>query len=194
MKDRLINADQGNDIIERLRNIKAAIEEKTYLQDKVITPTDTEQTVTYDAPYLGLGNVTVSAEKLATKTLTDNGTYNASDDGKDGYSSVTVDMPLSEREIDDNGTYNAADDGLKGYSSVTVYLPLAEKTITENGTYEASSDDVKGYSKVVVDIEKGNESPLYIDRDDYISINYTMMSKDEDGYATIDYTELRREA
>lgn len=62
---------------------------------------------------------------FTTKDITENGTYNAStDDGVDGYSSV----------------------------SVNVVPPVAEKTFTENGVYYATNDEVYGYNKVTVNV------------------------------------------
>lgn len=59
---------------------------------------------------------------LTTKSITANGTYNASSDNADGYSSVTVSVQpsLATKEITENGTYNASSDNADGYSSVTV--------------------------------------------------------------------------
>lgn len=58
-------------------------------QSKTVTPTTSEQTITADTGY-ELASVTVGAIKTATKEVTANGTFNASDEGLDGYSSVSV--------------------------------------------------------------------------------------------------------
>lgn len=72
------------------------------LQEKTVTPTKSVQEVTPDASYDGLGKVNVNpipdeyiVPTLATKEITENGTYNASADGADGYSSVTVNVASS---------------------------------------------------------------------------------------------------
>lgn len=62
---------------------------------------------------------------MGQKSITANGTYRASDDSKDGYSQVTVNVPptrpnLTTKNISQNGTYRASDDGADGYSQVTV--------------------------------------------------------------------------
>lgn len=70
--------------ITRLQNAKAAI--KTSIEAKGVTvdPDDTLSTYnTYIAAIPSSGNLT-------TKSITQNGTYNAQDDNADGYSSVTV--------------------------------------------------------------------------------------------------------
>lgn len=64
------------------------------------------------------------------KTITANGTYNASTDGLSGYEQVVVNVPstspsLGTKTITANGTYNASSDSLDGYSSVTVAIPSA---------------------------------------------------------------------
>lgn len=70
-------------------------------------------------------HVAVPSATLTTKSITQNGTYNASQDNADGYSSVTVDVqggssavvqPLS---VTQNGTYNPPS-GIDGYAPVTV--------------------------------------------------------------------------
>lgn len=59
---------------------------------------------------------------LITKNIFSNGTYNASSDNADGYSSVTVSVSpnVGTKEISANGTYNASSDSLDGYSQVVV--------------------------------------------------------------------------
>ena len=99
-----------------------------------------------------------SPAKLGTKSITVNGTYNASSDDLDGFSQVSVNVPsatLGTKSITENGTYNASSDNLDGYSQVNVNVPeavLGTKSITENGTYNASSDNLDGYSQVSVNV------------------------------------------
>lgn len=79
-----------------------------------------------------------TAATLGTKTIDENGIYNASDDSLDGYSQVTVDVPEPEGSItlsyDTNGTYS---EDIKdyAYADVTVNVPVPEvhtqsKTVT----------------------------------------------------------------
>lgn len=66
---------------------------------------------------------------------------------------------LIEKNITANGTYNASADDADGYSSVNVNVVpiLTTKTITENGTYSAHSEPgaPDGYSTVTVDVPTG---------------------------------------
>lgn len=79
--------------------------------------------------YIKLGSnwtlVPKSDAVLGTKTITQNGTYPASTDSLDGFSSVDVNVSgggstLITKSITSNGTYNAQDDSADGYSQVTV--------------------------------------------------------------------------
>lgn len=100
---------------------------------------------------------------LIEKQINENGTYSASADNADGYSSVDVYIApptLIAKSVTDNGTYYASDDDANGYSSVDVNVPsvvpvLITKSITENGVYDASLDDADGYSVVDVNVEQG---------------------------------------
>ena len=50
---------------------------------------------TASSVYIKIERQTTSSATLTTKTITANGTYNASSDGADGYSQVTVNVPTS---------------------------------------------------------------------------------------------------
>ena len=90
-----------------------------------------------------------SVATLGTKSITANGTYNASADNVDGYSQVIVNVPektLGTKSIVANGTYNASADNVDGYSQVTVNVPeVINKMIPYasrkyNGWYISSQD------------------------------------------------------
>lgn len=123
---------------------------------------------------INLGSVTIDAVKVTgvfgSKTIEENGIYNAIDDNLDGYDKVTVDVPvpkLGNKTITENGTYEAKTDNLDGYDKVDVDVyvnKLGTKTITTNGTYKATDDNVDGYSEVVV-------STSGVDINDYYDTN-----------------------
>ena len=69
------------------------------MQEKEVTPTKEIQEVVPDIQYDGLSKVTINQipdeyiiPKLGSKQITENGTYKASDDNLDGYSSVDVNV------------------------------------------------------------------------------------------------------
>lgn len=74
---------------------------------------------------------------LIEKNITANGTYNASSDDADGYSSVNVNVNpiLITKSVTANGTYTAHDEPgtPDGYSSVTVNVP-SHNVLIENRT------------------------------------------------------------
>lgn len=105
------------------------------------------------------------------KNISQNGTYNASSDNVDGYSSIAVNVPkdgiFKEIDFEENGTYNASSYNADGFSIVGVEVDksgtFVEKDISQNGTYSASSDSADGYSVVRVDVESHGEYTTTID-------------------------------
>jgi hypothetical protein len=70
----------------------------------------------------GSGGGDAPAPVLIEKSVTENGTYTASSDNADGYSTVSVDVQptLVEKTVKKLGAYNASDDNADGYSSFKV--------------------------------------------------------------------------
>ena len=64
---------------------------------------------------------------LISKTITSNGTYDASDDNADGYSSVSVSVP---------NTYTAADEDKVVHNGALV--AQGSDTVTQNGTFDTT--------------------------------------------------------
>lgn len=87
---------------------------------------------------------------LEALSVSENGLY-LPPEGNAGFSQVDVEVPLTTKSITENGTYNASDDSAAGYSSVTVSvsgnvpaLPLISSEnivlVEENkGTYDGVS-------------------------------------------------------
>jgi len=132
----VINPSSGYDAIGRIRI-------NTQTQNKIITSNGTYYS---DNPNVILKKITVNVPQstFTTKSITSNGTYNASDDGYNGYSSVTVNVPppnlLLEKSITSNGTYSASSDGYDGYSSVVV-------NVSPNVTTKSSTVSFEGFSQ-----------------------------------------------
>lgn len=76
---------------------------------------------------------------LISKTITENGTYSATDDSADGYGSVTVEVENS---------YEAADEGKVVSSGVLV--AQTSRTVMENGTYDTTENN-----ELVVNVSGG---------------------------------------
>lgn len=103
---------------------------------------------------------------FGTKTITQNGTYNAGSDDLDGYSIVEVNVsgggatvePLS---VAQNGTYTAPSG--KAYSPVSVSVTpnLQSKTVTQNGTV-TPDQGYDGLSSVVVNVSGGGGSGVVL--------------------------------
>lgn len=93
---------------------------------------------------------------LITKEITANGTYNASDDSADGYSSVVVNVPsgstptLQTKSVTPTESEQTvtADSGYDGLSSVTVNAIPSEYITTTDATASAS-DIVSGATAYV---------------------------------------------
>jgi len=116
---------------------------------------------------------------LGTKTITENGTYAASSDSLDGYSSVTVNIPSSSPSLQSKSVSPTTseqtvtpDSGYDGLSSVTVgAVQVHSKSVTPNETVIVvtpdtgkylSSVDVRAISKTYVGsgIDRNDSSDL----------------------------------
>ena len=100
---------------------------------------------------------------LASKTITENGTYDPEDDNVDGYSIVTVNVP---------NTYGTEDEG-KVVSSGSL-VSQTSKNVTQNGTYDTTTN-----SSVTVNVSGGgtvkapNNDVIFIDYDGTIVYSYS---------------------
>ncbi len=110
---------------------------------------------------------------LITKSITQNGTYNASSDNADGYSSVTVNVstvtPTGTISITSNGTYDvtnyaSANVNVSGSTpNFTIEVPLArfsDDTNTEIGTHYMNFVDANNnkYKVILLDARYRNSS------------------------------------
>lgn len=144
--------------------------------------------------------------ELTEKIITTNGTYSASTDNADGYSSVSVSVPnaISITEVANTTGTTVIVTGTEASGSSAT---LTTKTITLNGTYSASNDNADGYSQVVVNVPTSGDGstpsatqhtihleftdettiniPVYYD-DSFISSTITSTTPNQYGQKTID--------
>lgn len=131
-------------------------------QNKTITPTTSQQVITADSGYTGLGTVTVN--RIPTSYIVPSGTLSVTSNGtKDvtTYASINVNIPTGStiNNQDKSVTptkstqFISADSGYTGLGTVTVnaipttyIIPSGNKEITANGT----NIDVKSYATVSV--------------------------------------------
>lgn len=66
-----------------------------------------------------------------------------------------INSNLTHLVVTENGQYDPSDYDVDGFSQVTVSLPLISLTVNENGTYDPSDYDAEGFSQVTVSVESG---------------------------------------
>lgn len=105
--------------------------------------------------------MTVTSANLDAKTVTANGTYNASSDNLDGYSSVTVNVPSTSKNVQiANGVNRVATTDYTAVSGQTL-------TVAETGTYDVYWSGYRSSTSGT------SGSQLYIDNTAYGSANTT---------------------
>lgn len=125
---------------------------------------------------------------LTTKNITQNGTYNASSDNADGYSSVTVNVPTvtptGTISINSNGTYDvtnyaSADVSVSGGGGGNVAIVQAD---TYSFTKKLAGEDLSYNGRALFIIVSSTDDVLggFIGGDDN---DYSMMSFSSSGSA-----------
>ena len=97
----------------------------------------------------------LTPQEVNSLLATNNFFHDANGDTQVQYRSTSA--VVDSKTITANGTYNASADNLDGYSSVSVNVApnVGTKNITQNGTYTASSESLDGYSEVTVNVSGG---------------------------------------
>ena len=109
-----------------------------------------------EVTYRSSGTETIITPVLVTKTITENGTYNAADDSADGYSSVTVNIPSVP-----SGSH---EDPLNGLSAVKYNTGMVFSGFyIDNGTLKTElafeSRPATGYEGFQIDLSNYNLVP-----------------------------------
>lgn len=142
--------------------------------------------ITQDANGYVVLSSTNGVPTLITKSITANGTYNASSDNASGYSNVSVNVSpnLTTKSITANGTYNASSDSADGYSSVTVNVQSSsamsksdsasipyEGTLTFSNVSKSPSSFVVNWDRAVDSYSQISTSNNYITSISYDGTN-----------------------
>ena len=181
-KTALINPQ---DFSSEIRGIKT----EPNLQEKTATQNGD---VVADAGFDGLSKVTVDVpQPSGTIEITANGTQNVKDYES---ANVNVQPNLTTKSITQNGTYNASADGVDGYSSVDVNLPipdLSQTTATAGDVlegkefYNASGEKVTGtYKNMLQDKLNKTKSAKYL------YSNYTGNGSDVLDLRNLDFSKV----
>lgn len=135
--------------------------EGLYLRQLYFGVDDTKLERAIDSLLKIVSVMSVEGVDYVDKVITENGVYLAADEGADGFSSVSVEVPnpaLMSRSITQNGTYCCQDEtagAAYGYDTVVVDVkPKVEPLlVTSAGEYSANLSGLDGYDKVVVDVK-----------------------------------------
>jgi hypothetical protein len=151
-------------------------------QNKTVSSSTSNQTVTYDSGYTGLGTVTVNKYTLDSKTVNSSTSQQVITSDVDGLSSVTVNpYTLDSKTVDPSTSQQTVNSSVNGLSSVTVNAVTSSidgniqagnikkdvSILGVVGTYEGSGSG----SDWILDVRAGNISDLSSHKMDAPSVN-----------------------
>lgn len=147
-------------LIDKLNAIGDAIRVKTGKTNKLTLDEMPNEIASIETG----GGTTPANPIIEALSVTENGTYTAPN-GVDGYSPVTVNVPVPNGYIKPSGTLNIVKNGtydVTEKASAVVSIPekeitLQDKTIEANGTYSAD-EGYDGFGQVIVNVSGGTNT------------------------------------
>ena len=121
---------------------------------------------------------------LIDKSISSNGTYNASSDNADGYKKVVVNVPnpsTGSLSITSNNTYDVTNYASAVVNVPTGITPTGTVNITQNGTV-----DVTNYASANVNVSGGGSSPITLLNTITVSEDVRGVSVDLSQYSSYD--------
>ena len=140
--------------ITRLQNAKASI--KTSIENKGVTVGDG----TIDTYASKIDEISTSSAVLGTKTITQNGTYKASDDNLDGYSQVEVTVPTDDINDYFKDTVSYKGSYYSDWQNIIKKVPPIKVTTTD-ASYIFYDCKIDGFTQIDTSIVTRMDSIFY---------------------------------
>lgn len=136
----------------------------------------------------GSGTITLKIEKiviggnasLGTKTITQNGTYNASSDNLDGYSEVTVNVASTSKNVQiANGVNRVATTDYTAISGQTLTVAETGKYDVYWSGYRSSTSGTSGSQLYIDDIAYGSANTTFSNNGQSVHLSNVSLTKNQ---------------